>query len=115
MDGAACFLPEQRLRLSGSLSVVQVRTDDLREQGLPAVEVLLGGDGVEDEEKADFPAVPEVVFDMAVLVPGQVESLVLDLPAGVSAHYFRPYLSENMRWAFSLRPCGFRVRRTRTR
>ncbi|MCY4229082.1 MAG: hypothetical protein OXF20_15615 [Gammaproteobacteria bacterium] len=32
-----------------------------------------------------LPAVTEVVFDMTVLVPGQAEGLVLDLPAGASA------------------------------
>ena len=50
MDGAVCFLPEQRLWASGSLCIARVRTDGLREQGLP------GSDGVEGEEEADSPA-----------------------------------------------------------
>ncbi|MCY4148230.1 MAG: hypothetical protein OXF73_02545 [Gammaproteobacteria bacterium] len=58
MDGAVCFLPEQRLWASGSLCIARVRTDGLREQGLPAVEVLPGSDGVEGEEEADSPAEP---------------------------------------------------------
>ncbi len=45
-------------RGSGSLGVAQVRADDLGEQGMPAIEELPGGEGVEGEEEADSPAEP---------------------------------------------------------
>ena len=60
---------------SGSLCISQVRGDDLREQGMPAVEVLPGGDGVEGVEEADSPAEPAAGLypELAGLVAGAVQ------------------------------------------
>ena len=49
--------------------------DDLREQGMPTIEVLPGGDGVEGEEEADSPAEPAAGLsaERAGLVAGAVQ------------------------------------------